>query len=184
VTRSPSGARWFVVNLVLSGLGALALVALVVIAVAGRSVLPGTSPADRAAKNYTAASDAARNAMDAFLSVDYRNMDKLQAALLKLSTGTFKTQYAAAQVNIKATSQAARVVAKPTVRHVGINQLSADKATAVVAADLVRSNKATTKQKATATCPHDGATCLYFRFSVQLTRTADGWKLSGVEPVS
>jgi len=172
------------VNAVLAGLAALALVVLLVIAIAGRSVLPGTSPADRAAKNYTAAEDAAKSAMDAFLTVDYRNMDKLQDTLLKLSTGSFKTQYAAARVNIKATSQAARVVATPTVRDVAVSQLSATKATAVVAADLVRSNKATKKETATKACPHAGATCLYFRFTVQLAKTADGWKLSGVEPVS
>jgi len=173
-----------VANLVLAGLAAVALVVLLVLAIAGRGVLPGTSPADRASKQYDAATKAAGVAMDAFLSVDYHNMDKLQDRLMALSTGAFKTQYAAAQVNIKATAQAARVVATPTIKDVAIDQLSKGKATAVVAADLVRSNKATTKQKATARCPHKGASCLYFRFKVDLTQTTDGWKLSGVEPVS
>ncbi len=184
MTDSSSGARWRIANLVLAGATALALVVLVVIAAAGTSVLPGTSPANRSAKDYDAAATTARQGMDAFLTVDYRNMDKLQAALLDLSTGAFKSQYAAAEVNIKASTQAARVIAKPTIREVGVSQLAEGKATAVVSADLVRSNKATVKQPATKTCPHAGATCLYFRFTVQLTKTAEGWKLSGVEPVS
>ena len=103
---------------------------------------------------------------------------------MKLSTGTFRKQYSAARVNIKAAAESARVVATPTVREVGINQLKDGKATAVVAADLVRKNSSTKKKKATKNCPHAGATCLYFRFTVELTKPADGWKLSDVEPVS
>jgi len=184
VTKTRSGAPWRTVNAVLAGLVALGLIALVTIAIAGTRVLPGTSPSNRAEKNYQAAEGAARSGMDAFLSVDYKNMDALQDRLLKLSTGTFATQYQAARVNIKASAQAARVIATPTVRQVAINQLAKGKATAVVAADLVRSNTATKNEKATKACPHAGATCLYFRFTVELTDTGDGWKLSGVEPVS
>lgn len=175
---------WRSTNYLLAGVLALCLVALLVLAIAGVRALPGTSPANRAEQRYQAAAGAARSGMDAFLSVDYKNMDAIQNRLLKLSTGSFKSQYAAARVNITASAQAARVVATPTIRQVGISQLSADKATAVVAADLVRKNVSTTKVKATKACPHDGASCLYFRFTVQLTDTPDGWKLSDVVPIS
>jgi len=173
-----------VVNIVLAALLALALVAVVVVSIAGRAVLPGTSPADRSEKQYDAVAGAAKAGMDAFLSVDYKRMDPLQDRLLALSTGSFKKQYRAAMVNIKAAAQSARVIATPTVREVGVNRVADGKATAVVAADLVRKNKATRNKAATKSCPHTGASCLYFRFTVELTETDDGWKLSNVEPVS
>jgi len=175
---------WRGVNIALTVVLAVVLIALAAIAIGGIRVLPGTSPANRANADYEAAAGAARSGMNAFLSVDYLDMDALQKRLLALSTGSFKTQYAAAQVNIKASAEAAKVVATPTIRAVGINQLAKGKATAVVAADLVRSNVSTTKVAATKQCPHAGATCLYFRFTVDLTDTPDGWKISGVEPVS
>lgn len=175
---------WRVVNTVLAALLALAVVAVIVVWIGGTRVLPGTSPADRTEKQYDAVTGVARAGMDAFLSVDYKDMDALQKRLLALSTGSFEKQYRAAMVNIKAAAETAQVVATPTVREVGINQVANGKATAVVAADLVRQNKATKKKPATKDCPHAGATCLYFRFTVELTDTADGWKLSNVEPVS
>ena len=175
---------WRVVNFVLAALLALAVVAVIVIGVGGTRVLPGTSPADRAEKQYDTVAGVARSGMDAFLSVDYKDMEPLQDRLLAMSTGSFKKQYRAAMVNIKAAAEAARVVATPTVREVGINQIRNGRATAVVAADLVRKNKATKSKAATKSCPHAGATCLYFRFTVQLTETDDGWKVSDVEPVS
>lgn len=170
--------------MVLAAVLVLAIAAAIVVAIGGRKVLPGTSPADRSEKQYVAVTGAARTALDAFLSVNYKDMDPLQDRLLNLSTGSFKKQYSAARVNIKAAAQTARVVATPTVREVGINQIKDGRATAVVAADLVRKNSATKKVKATKSCPHAGAKCLYFRFTVELTKTADGWKLSDVEPVS
>ena len=181
--RFPAPA-WRGVNIALAVVLGVVLIGLVAIAIGGTRVLPGTSPANRANADYQAAAGAARSGMDAFLSVDYKDMDTLQKRLLSLSTGSFKTQYAAAQVNIKASAEAAKVVANPTIREVGINQLAKGKATAVVAADLVRSNVSTTKMTATKQCPHAGAACLYFRFTVELTDTPDGWKISGVEPIS
>ena len=185
MSPAPNATPWRVVNIVLAALLALALVVVVFVAVLGPKVFPGTSKAEnQKQQQYVAVTGAARTALDAFLSVDYKRMDPLQDRLLKLSTGRFKRQYNAARVNIKAAAQSARVVAAPTVREVGINQIKDGKATAVVAADLVRKNSATKKKKATKACPHAGATCLYFRFTVELTETSGGWKLSDVEPVS
>lgn len=181
---TPTGRSWRPVNLTLLGVLVVVLVAYVVVLAAGVRVLPGTSPAERAEKGYHAVTAAATTQAKAFLSVDYRRMDALQAAVLAEATGAFKKQYAATRANLKSSAQQTKAVAVPTIRQVAISKLSGGRATVFVAADEVRTNINTTKSKATKACPHKGATCLYFRFKLSLTDTADGWKLSGVDFIS
>lgn len=181
---APAGRSWAPVNWTLLGLVVVALVVYVVVLAQGVKVIPGTSPAEHAEHGYQAVTAAANAEAAAFLTVDYKNMDKLQEKVLAGATGTFKQQYVATRTNLKTSAVTTKTVATPTIRQVAISKLSGGKATVFVAADLVRKNIDTAKSKATKACPHSGATCLYFRFKLGLTDTADGWKLSSVDFVS
>lgn len=184
---SPStsaGRSWQPVNVTLLAVLALACLVFLTLLVAGAAVLPGTTPANRAEQRYEAVTTAAAAQAKAFLSVDYRTMDALQAKVLAEATGSFKQQYAATKSNLKASAKATKAVAVPRIRQVAIGKLANRRATVFVAADEVRTNINTTKLKATRACPHKGATCLYFRFKLAMTETAGGWKLSGVDFIS
>lgn len=171
-------------NAVLAALVVLAIAAYVTVEVAGVRVIPGTSPAEHAEQRYDDVRAAAVERAKDVLTIDYKHMDDLQDKVLAGSTGAFKKQYTATRSSVKTSAKAAKAVAVPTIREVAVNRLSGSKATVYVAADLVRSNSRTRKVKATKTCPHKGAVCLYFRFKLGLTDTAGGWKLSKLEFVS
>lgn len=170
---------WVLCALVLALLGYL----VVVLAVGARAV-PGTARAERTAQQLDDVRAAARAEMSAFLEVDYRDMDPLFAKVLDGATGTFKKQYAASQVDLRAAAQTARAKSSGTVRKVGISRLSGRSALLFVAADSVVTNRQTAKVKATKECPHAGAACRFYRFKIQMTRTADGWKMSSLDLVS
>ncbi len=172
-------------------LGALVLALLaylVVVLVRGAAALPGTSPAEHAEDSYGSVRAATRGAVLAFLHVDYRNMDAVTGTVVHDSTGKFRKQYAATRVNLKAAAQSARATSHGRIRYVGVSQLAGDqvgdRATTFVAADSVVRNKSSKKAKPTKSCPHQGAVCRYYRFRIQLTRTDDGWKMSGLDFVS
>lgn len=179
-----AGRVWTWLNVVLCALVVAVLVYTVVVATAGVSAVPGTSPAERAQHRYAQVQADASTDVAAFLRIDYKSMDPLQAKVLADSTGTFRKQYEQTKVNLKAEAESAKTMSTPTIRQVGVNQLNGERATVFVAADMVRSNVSTTKIKATKACPHAGATCLYFRFKIGLTLVGGSWKLSSVDFIS
>lgn len=172
------------VNAALAALLVLALVLLIGVLIGGNRVLPWTTGAERQVNAYADVQAAATKSVLAFLDVDYQHMDQKQKLVQSLATGTFKKQYAATEVELKAAAQSAHAVSTGTVRYVGIRSLAGQTAKALVAADVVVSNTATAKQKATTACPHDGARCDQYRFVVTMTDTADGWKMSDLAGVA
>ena len=172
------------INGVLAALLVLALVVLAVVLIGGSRVLPWTTDAEKRVDTYADVQAAATRSVLAFLDVDYQHMDEKQQAVEKLSTGSFKEQYAGTAETLKGAAVQAKAVSEGDVRWVGLRSVSDHTAKALVAADVVVSNASTTKQKATDACPHAGAACDKYRFVVTMTATDDGWKMSDLEPVS
>lgn len=172
------------VDAVLAALLLLVVAALVAVLLAGARVLPWTTRAERSADTLADVRAAAERAVLAFLDVDYRDMDSRIDRLESLTTGTFKKQYAATSVDLKAAAQQAKAVSSGAVRHLGVSSVDGHTATVLVAADNVVRNTSTKDQKETETCPHAGARCDQYRFVVTLTRTSAGWRLSNLEGAS
>lgn len=171
-------------NGVLAALLVVVLILLAVVLIGGNAVLPWKTAAAKKADTYSDVQAAATRAVLAFLDVDYQHMDDKSKAVESLATGTFKKQYAATATELKTAAQQANAVSKGDVRYVGVNTLSGATAKALVAADVVVKNTATTSQKATTACPHAGARCDKYRFVVTMTRTGGAWKMSDLAGVS
>jgi Mce-associated membrane protein len=172
------------VNSALGLVAAALVVALVLLLTRSPSVLPGKTKAERAEQRYDEVRAAASKEILAFLRVDYQDMDPLLDAVLAGSTGTFKQQYAATRSSLKSAAQQAKATSTGTIKQVGVSEVNGDRATVFVAADAVVTNSTTTKNPATATCPHQGAGCRFYRLKVGMTDTSDGWKISSLDFVS
>lgn len=179
-----SAAVWRRVSLALGVVLALLLIALVLVLVRGNRVLPWTTASERQTQRYDVATRAATRAVLAFIDVDYRHVDADLKRMTDLSTGAFKSQWSATTTDIKATTQQAKAIRTGTVKYAALNSISDTRAVVLVGADTVVKNTSTVKQKKTAACPHSGASCNIYRFAVQLTRTAGGWKMSNLTGVS
>ena len=172
------------VNAVLAVLLVLLVVYLLVIVVVGSRAVPGTTAAERTVATYASVRAAANDEVDAFLEIDYRRMDPLLAKVLDGATGSFRAQYRANRVNLKAAAQAAHAVSTGQVKEIGISKLGSGTATLYVAADAVVRNRSTGKVKRTKACPHDGAVCRYYRLKLTMDRVGDTWKMAGLDFVS
>ncbi|WP_310963715.1 hypothetical protein [Nocardioides terrisoli] len=170
------------VNLVLGAVLLGVVAALVIVLVQGPS--PQAEATRGASQRYAAVKAATSKEVAAFLDVDYRDMDPLIAKVLAGATGKFRAQYSHTKVNLKAAAEAAKSVSTGKVRQVGLTDVGASTATVFVAADAVVKNSSTGKQRATKQCPHAGAVCRYYRLKIEMTHTAQGWKMSGLDFVS
>lgn len=169
-------------------LGVLAaLLALACLFVVGaKAFAPGALPS-----SWTAAQDAedreadvttaARNVTNAFLDVDYRDMDPRVDKVLALSTGTFKKQYEQTRVNLTAAAREGQAVSTGKVRSVGVSDIDADSAVVFVAADSTVTNKAVAEAKAKGQKVDDQR---YYRFQLNLTKVGDKWLLNDLQFVS
>ena len=113
----------------------------------GAAATPGDSEAEALSRQYKQVTTAARDETQAFLTVDYQNMDPLTAKVLAGATGKFKQQYEQARPNLKATAEQGKSVATGKVREVGIGDIDGDTAVVFVAADGSVKNR-NTKGKA------------------------------------
>ena len=155
----------------------LILVALVLLATTillfakGASATPGDSRAETLSRRYDEVTKAARAETEAFLTVDYKNMDPLIETVLAGSTGSFKQQYDRAKVNLKASAQQARATSTGKVRHVGVGDVDASDAVVFVAADSEVRNKST-KGKSQ---PR------YYRLKLTMVRQGEKWLTSNLQ---
>lgn len=172
------------INAALAALLALVLIALVIVLIGGSRVLPWTTRAERTTDGYADVQVGATRAVLAFLDVDYRQMDAKIKRVESVSTGTFSQQYAHTSVELKAAAQQAHAVSHGDIRHVGVASVDGRTAKALVAADVVVTNTSTKANKASKTCPHQGARCDRYRFQVTLTRVGGTWKMSNLAGVS
>lgn len=169
-------------------LGALAaLLALACLFVVGaKTFAPGALPsswsaAEDAEDREADVTAAARTVTNAFLDVDYRDMDPRVAKVLSLSTGTFKKQYEQTKVNLTAAARQGQAVSTGKVRSVGVSDIDADSAVVFVAADSTVTNKAVAAAKAKGQKVDDQR---YYRFQLNLTKVGDKWLLNDLQFVS
>ena len=137
----------------------------------GAAATPGDSKAEALSQQYEEVTAAARAQTNAFLTVDYKNMDPLIDKVLAGATGTFKEQYQGAKANLKATAQQGKSVASGEVKEVGIGDIDGDTAIVFVAADGSVTNK-NTKGKAQ---PRS------YRFKLTMVREGDKWLTSDLQ---
>lgn len=149
---------------VVLGLVAVAVVALVVILLTGSDEEEGGD----ASLMVTA-----RDGATAFFSLDYRRADKDVDAVLALSTGTFKKEYAARRQEIIDGVVEKKLVVTASIPEDGaaVEFLDETKAQVLVAVDVT-----------TATSGGESTRNRY-RARVLLTRTDDRWLVSGLNQV-
>ena len=151
---------------------ALVLVAgIVVFAVRGAQADSGDSRAQALSRQYDEVTKAATEETEAFLNVDYRNMDPLIEKVLAGAAGSFKTQYSGARANLKASAAAAQAVSTGKVLHAGVGDIDGTNAVVFVAADSQVKNKST-KGKAQ---PR------YYRLKLDLVRQGGKWLTSDLQ---
>ena len=167
----PAGTSWRWFNIALILLALLLVLASVLLFTRGAAAAPGDSRAETLSRQYEQVTKAARDETQAFLTVDYRNMDPLIEKVLSGATGTFKDQYERAKVTLKTTAQQGRSVATGDVKAVGIGDIDADTAVVFVAADGSVTNK-TTQGKAQ---PRT------YRFRLTMVREKDKWLTSDLQ---
>lgn len=155
----------------------LILVALALLATAillftkGASATPGDSRAEKLSRQYDEVTKAAREHTEAFLAVDYKNMDPLIEKVLAGSTGPFKEQYERARVTLKSSAEEARATSTGEVLHVGIGDIDANDAVVFVAADSKVRN-ASTRGKSQ---PR------YYRLKLTMVRQGGDWLTSNLQ---
>ena len=151
---------------------ALALLATTVLLFTrGASATPGDSKAETLSRQYKEVTRAAREETEAFLTVDYKNMDPLIEKVLAGSTGTFKEQYDRAKVTLKASAQESQAMSTGKVLSVGVGDVDDSDAVVFVAADSQVTNKST-KGKAQ---PR------YYRLKLTMVRQGDTWLTSNLQ---
>ena len=130
------------------------------------------------AKRNTEITDSARDLTLAFLAVDYRDMDARVAAVLKLATGTFKSQYETAKKNLSAAAVQSKAVSTGEIKYVGLSKVTSRSATALVAADSTVSNTLITEAKDKGQ-PVDETR--YYRFQLRLDLVKGSWLVSDLQ---
>ncbi|MCW2866077.1 MAG: hypothetical protein JWR20_265 [Marmoricola sp.] len=153
---------------------ALALLLLALVAVATVVVLraPATGSGDAEATVVSARQRAvvaaARDEAAAFLTVDHRSTPVLAQRVLAGATGGFARSFRAGLADLTASVARSQATARPTLRAVGVRELSASEATVFVAADAQVSNRRTggTEQ------------ARYYRLELHLVRQDGRWLTS------
>jgi Mce-associated membrane protein len=161
-------------NVVL-GLIVVVLVAwLVVFAVHGSVAAPGRTPAEQQAHELTEIRQAAQAEAIAFLTVDYRRMDQIIDRILEGATGKFKKEFESTLKVLKPGVVAQEVVAKGSVRELGVGTFDGDSATVFVSGiSRARSKETEGKFRTMPT-----------RLRLDMTKVGKRWLVSNLEYVS
>lgn len=174
-----SKSRW-----ALTALAALLALGCVLLPVAKAffpSALPSSwNAADRADDRNDEVIDAARKVMRSFTNTDYQTIDKDIARTLALSTGEFKKEFAATEVQYEALSRQSRAVATGSVREIGITRSNDDEAMLSVAVDQKVLNQTVRQALAKGEKVDNNRTYL---FQVTLSRVGEKWLLSQLEVI-
>ena len=152
-------------------LALLLVVTSVLLFTRGAAAAPGESRAEKLSRQYAEVTKAARAETQAFLTVDYKNMDPLIDKVLDGATGDFKDQYNRAKGALKSTAVQGQSVATGEVKEIGIGDIDDDTAVVFVAADGSVTNK-TSKAKAQ---PRT------YRFRLTMVREKDKWLTSDLQ---
>ncbi len=168
---SGSGSGTRVANLLLIVLALALAVTVGLFATREATATPRDARAETLSRAHAQVADAARRETLAFLTVDYRDMDPLIAAVLAGATGPFKKQYARQGSELKASARRARASSTGRVLSVGVGRISDRTAVVYVAADSQVTN-ASTKG---ATQPR------YYRLRLTLVRQGQRWLTSNLK---
>jgi Mce-associated membrane protein len=174
----PARVRHPVVVAVLAFL-ALLLAAACVAALIWPTAVPGKSRAEKATDRDLAVQVAATAVTKAFLDVDYKDMDKRIDTVLNLSTGTFRTEYEGASVNLKALAQQSGTVSSGSVRSVGIGDIDDDTAVVYVAADRRATDAETEKKRKAGQTVADDVKG--YRYQLTMSLVNGKWLLSDLK---
>lgn len=140
----------------------------------GAAATPGDSKAETLSRQYEQVTRAASEQTQAFLTVDYKDMDPLIAKVIAGAAGTFKQQYSQAKDTLKVSAQEAQARSTGKVLSVGIADIDDTDAVVFVAADSQVSNKST-KGK-----PQPR----YYRFQLTMVRQGGKWLTSDLRFVN
>lgn len=165
---------WGLVNAVLAVVLVLLVAGAVVLGVTGSRQSPQQASAQAMSDEYAAVTAAARRETEAFLTVDYRNMEPTVKKVLAGATGAFKKEYAHSEINLRAAATQSKATSRGTVRAVGVGDIRVGSATVYVAADSTVSNKSTGQK------PQPR----YYRFQLDMTRVKGAWLTSDLQFVS
>lgn len=116
---------------------------------------------------------AARAETLALLTVDHRNMDALVDRVLAGATGDFAQEYAARRDDLVERAVRQRSISGGTIAALGIDRLTADSATVLVAANGRTRNVAT----------HGTSQSRFYRLRLDLSLVDGRWLVGGVEGV-
>ncbi len=155
----------------LNALLAVVVLALVVVLVLVLTGVLGSKKAVRAGLEYDAVTKAAGAETMAFMTVDYRTMDKLMAKVLAGSTGQFKQEYQHSSVQLKSAVSAEQSISTGKVLSVGISTLDKDSAVVFVAADSQVQNKSTKGAKQ----PR------YYRLQMDMSKVKGRWLVNKLQ---
>ncbi len=144
---------------------------LVAFAVLGSVAVPGRTQAEERAHEFTQVRQAARAEAVAFLTIDYRQMDKVTDRVLAGATGTFKKQYTSSLKVLKQAAVSQESSAKGYVKEIGVGTVDSDSATVFVSAGSKVSNKGTKGKAEDRT----------WRIRFNMTKVGDRWLVSQLE---
>lgn len=146
-------------------------VGLVLIITNGASGVGGSAKDTRAGLDYDAVTKAASDETLAFMTVDYRDMDKLMAKVVAGATGPFKQEYQRSSVQLKSAVTAEQSISNGKVLAVGISTLDKDSAVVFVAADSQVQNKSTKGKQQ----PR------YYRLQMDLSKVKGQWLVNKLQ---
>lgn len=162
---------WRGVNVVLIGLALLLVASTIFFGVRTLRADPAEAKADALSRQYSALSKAATTETEAFLTVNYEDMDPLIEKVLDGATGDFKKQYAGARENLKSSAVTAEAVSRGTVRKVGVADVAGKNAVVFIAADSQVANKSSQGK------PQPR----YYRLKLDMVKVGDSWLTSGLQ---
>ncbi len=165
---TPEAKFWRWLNIVSICVSIVFLAGALVLFVKGPKVLPDARKAEEVSAEYAAVNKAARETTNAFLDVDYTDMEPRIERVLKGATGSFEDQYSRASVELKAQLASEQTVATGKVLEVGIGDINKTDAVVFVAADQSVRNKSTKGKDE----PR------YYRFQLDMTKVKGAWKVA------
>ena len=140
-------------------------------AVHGSVAAPGRTPAEERAHELTELRQAARAETVAFLTIDYRQMDRVTDRVLAGATGTFKKQYKSSVKVLKQTAVSQDSMAKGYVKEIGVGTFDSDSGTVFISAGSKVKNKGTKGKVEDRT----------WRMRFDMTKVGDRWLVSQLE---
>ena len=158
-------------NLVLLLLGVALGAVLALLLSRASEATPSETEAEQRDQQYAVVTRAATAQVQAFLSIDYENVDEQAQTVLDGATGDFKQQYADELDSLKKSAREQQTTAEATVLEVGISDIDASAATVFVAANTDVTSQATDGKSRT----------VPWRIQLDMVKEGGRWLTSGLQ---